>query len=263
MFTIRFWIRIVLVCLISIMLISACGTHPDPIDRHLVKTEFNDYAAALLGWESWEALELANQGGMVITISTGDLPSDVLIAVPNIFFAGSFGDKLLDQAIANNTAMIGDGEIYAARLQTSLYAIQEAIRGAPLSQRFLDPTERYLAALLPRGELWYFGLVDLKTKSMFMICQQLQNCGAFVNAKSASELAQAMRDNGWKMISASAIPTAIRTYFLYHMGWLQKAWFIRIQTATISPIITPIGIFLSPESILLPNGMDWENLPQQ
>jgi hypothetical protein len=256
------YLRAFLIFLIYAALLSACGTHLDPLTREPVKADFDDFIAAAFGWESWEALE--QNGGMVVTISDTDMPNEVVIAVPQTFFAGSFGDKLLTSMIDRGIAdAIGPGEAYAARINTSLYAIQEAMRDAPLAQRFLDPTGRYLAALLPRENAWYIGFVDLKARSMFTICQQLQNCGSFVNAQSASELAQAMKDNGWKLVPASAIPSGIRSYFLYKMGWLQRAYFLRLQGTITSPLIVPVGTFLVPEAIFLPDGFEYNAAPQQ
>ena len=258
----KIYTKILMIYLLFALLVSACGTHPDPLTREPVKADFDDFVAAAFGWESWEALE--QSGGMVITISDSELPNEVVIAAPETFFVGSFGDKLLTSMIDRGIAdVIGPGEAYAARINTSLYAIQEAMRDAPLTQRFLDPTGRYLAALLPRDNAWYIGFVDLKARSMFTICQQLQNCGSFVNAQSASELAQAMKDNGWKLIPASQIPTGIRTYFLNKMGWLSRAYFLRLQGTVTSPILVPFGTFLVPETILLPDGFEYEAATQQ
>jgi hypothetical protein len=260
----KIYTKTVMIYLLFALLVSACGTHPDPLTREPVRADFDDFVAAAFGWESWEQMEIGSNSPMVVSISDSDVPDEIVIAVPETFFAGSFGDKILNSMIERGAAdIIGPGEAYAARMQTSLYAIQEAMRDAPLTQRFIDPTSRYLAALLPRGNSWYIGFVDLKAKSMFTICQQLQNCGAFVNAQSASELAQAMKDNGWKMIAASQVPSSIRSYFLNHMSWLSRAWFVRLQGVTLQPIIAPIGAFMVPQSILLPDNIDWDNLPQQ
>jgi hypothetical protein len=256
------YLRILFVALLYALMLPACGTHPDPLTRQPIQANFDDFVAAAFGWESWEAME--QTGGMMISISDTEFPNEIVIAVPQTFFAGSFGDKLLTSMIDRGIAdAIGPGEAYAARINTSLYAIQEAMRGAPLAQRWLDPTGRYLAALLPRENAWFMGFVDLKARSMFTICQQLQNCGSFVNAQSASELAQAMKDNGWKLIPASQIPMGIRSYFLNKMGWLGRAYFLRLQGTVTSPIFVPMGTFLVPETILLPDGFEFDAAPQQ
>jgi hypothetical protein len=233
--------------LLFALMFSGCGKVT------VEKAPAEDWLAAALGWSSYEAMEAG--GPMLISVSDGD-GADFVLAYPQAVAAGSMGDPVLTELRQVGAASaIGEGEAYAARLQTSLYAIQEAFRGAPLTQRFIDPSGRYLAALMPQGDAWYVGFVDMAKKSMFTTCQQLQNCGAFVNSRSAGELAEAMKANGWKAIAASQVPATLKTYFLYHMGWLKSAWFVRLSGVVANPILVPVGMFSVPDQILLPDAI--------
>jgi hypothetical protein len=257
-----FCTRVIIALLLMTLVLSACGTHPDPLTREPVKSNFNDFLAAALGWESWESLSM---GGPVLIGSTSmDGPSDFVLAYPNAMMVGSVGDKILNSMLETGAgSVIGPGEAYAARVQTSLYAIQQAFSGNPNARMYIDPTGRWLAAFLPNGNAWYMGFIDLTKKSMFQFCQQLQNCGSFITAGDASSLTKEMEKLKWVSATPSMIPATIRTYFLTKMGWLKGAWFVRMNGVTASPLFVLGQTFMIPNSILLPNSIDWENLPQQ
>ena len=255
----NFYTKTVMIYLLFALLISACGTVPDPITGAPVKADVKDFLAAAFGWSSYDDLELTGgEGPMLYAIADDEAPTQVLLAFPQTYAIGAVGDQWLDVLRKSGAgSVIGDGEAYAAQMKSSLYAIQKAFGGSPAAKLFMDPTGRYVATFFPSaGDAWHYGFVDLANKGMFTICKQLQMCGAFINYKSAGELTQAMQDNGWKAIAAGQIPAGVRSYFLYRMGWLSKAWFVRLNGVLSSPVIIPGGAFLVPESILL-EGEEW------
>jgi hypothetical protein len=71
-----------------------------------------------------------------------------------------------------------------------------------------------------------------------------------------------MKANGWKAVPVSAIPVAVRITMLTRMGYLQNAWFIRLQGTVTSPIIIPGGAFLVPQQILVPGSLI-KDMPKQ
>jgi hypothetical protein len=265
MSTKNFCNKIMIVTLVTILLISACGMHPEPVTRQPVKADIKDFLAAAFGWESWEQLEMGQGGPVLFTLSVEDGPDEVVLAFPEKLMVGSVGDKILTSMLDNGGAqVIGEGEAYAARLQSSVYAIQQAFSSNPNAQMYTDVAGKWIAAFLPRSNgTWYMGWVNIQTKSMFQFCQQLQNCGSFVNWKDAEDVINHLKGLGWTPITASQVPAAIRTYFLTRMGFLQSAWFVRLQGVEVTPIILPIGVLLNPESILLPGDVDWGDKPQE
>jgi len=261
----RYFTKTLMIYVLFALLLTACGAHSDPLTGRPVQNDLKDYLAAAFGWGSWDEMTLAPSQPLLISIANEDEENEFILAFPQALIVGSVGDKALTTMLENGAASaIGPGELYAARMQSTLYSIQQAFSGNPNSQIWQDAAKRYIVTLLPNGgNAWHMGVVDLQTRSMFMLCQALQNCGSFMHAETASELAQAMKDAGWKLIPASAVPSGIRSYFLYRMGWLRNAFWVRLQGTVTSPLVLPVGTFFIPQSILLPGNVDWENQPQQ
>jgi hypothetical protein len=261
----KVYLRILFIALLYALMFSACGKHPDPATGQEVKADLKDFLASAFGWSSYEELEMTGgEGPMLISITDEDAANQVLLAFPDTFVIGAVGDRWVNTLSQSGAgSVIGEGEAYAARMQSSLYAIQKAFEGNPAARLFLDPTERYVATFFPSaGNAWHMGFVDITNRSMFTMCKQLMNCGSFINYQSASEMTKAMQDNGWKVITASQIPQGVRSYFMYRMSWLSKAWFMRLNGVISSPVFMPGGAFLVPQQILLP-GYNLEEQPQQ
>lgn len=254
------YVKTFIVYLLMAILISACslGQHPNPDTGKPVAADFDDVVSWVFGWNSWEELQVG--GPMLISISDDSDQSQIVLAYPSEPVLA--GTVVNDWLRCGQASIIGDGEAYAARLQTSAYAIREAFANAPLTQRFIDPTGRFVVALKPYGTEWYYGFVDLTKKSMFTICKEMNGCGAFANAKSISEIVDTLKANGWKSIPASAIPAAVRTVLLFRLSALQSAWFIRLSGTVSSPIFVFGSMLNVPYKILVPDSSLIEDVPQ-
>lgn len=248
---------LVIVYTIFALLVGACnwGTHPDPYTGQPVQADVYDVIAAAFGWGSWEEMT-DGQSAAFVALPNGEI---IAASVPDAYMVGAVGDKMLAELrdVAANDHIL-EGEMYAARLRSSLYAIQEGFRGNPFAQMYKDPTGRWLAVYLPQGGRWFYGFVDLQKSTMYQFCQNLQTCGSFINAKSASDLSQYMKGLGWTATTASQIPGSIRNLFLHRMDWLTRALAIRLHGVIASPILVPAGLIVNPANVLYPEYGDGE-----
>lgn len=247
--------RTVMIILMLSLILSACdlGTHYDT-DGQTVQADWYDLAAAALGWESWE--EMTSNDGAIVWVD-GDTQA---LSIPEVYLAAGITTKELLVEIRDAAASdhILEGEMYAARLRTSLYAVQEGLRGNPFAQMYKDPSGRWLAVYLPQGGRWFYGFVDLTKNTMYQICQQLTDCGSFITSNSASELSRHMEGLGWKAVTASQIPGSVKYVFLHRMSWLSRALAIRLNGAIIQPVVLPVVFTGVMENIIAPQTGDGE-----
>jgi len=108
-----------------------------------------------------------------------------------------------------------DGEVYASQVGASLWAIDKAIHGAPNAKIYLQEAQNIALFLSPGARdasgasYWFWGFIDVKTRSLIAVGDQLKLGANIVNCRTMSDFMKAVEEAGFKRVEPSTVPTLV------------------------------------------------------
>lgn len=105
-----------------------------------------------------------------------------------------------------------DGVIYALQYGTTLHGVKQALNGATGAQIFLREATGNVTFVWPFQDGWaYFSICQQGCTSMEEAIRNTGGKASLLNANDMRKVREIMEYNGWKLITAAEVPTAVKT----------------------------------------------------
>lgn len=117
--------------------------------------------------------------------------------------------------VMSNLPPIADGQVYASQVGASLWAIDKAISGAPNAKIYLQAAQNIALFVSPGAtdasgaSYWFWGFIDVKTRSLIGVGDQLRLGANIVNCKTMKDFMTAVEDAGFKRVDPKTVPTLV------------------------------------------------------
>jgi hypothetical protein len=171
----------------------------------------------------------------------------IMLIVALILSACSIGFD--GQIVEGNLVAPETGQVYALHLRSTLYGMQQAAKGVHGTKIFQNGNLITFVWSLKDG--WAFATINTASKAPVQSFAAIAKNASFVNVKTMKDLISAMSLDGWKVIPASALPTAVTTALSGSMSWLVTA-----ANSMTSFLVLPAGAFATPEILQEYEGID-------
>jgi hypothetical protein len=167
--------------------------------------------------------------------------------------------KLAAGVVMSNLPPIMDGQVYASQVGASLWAIDKAINGAPNAKIYIQQAQNIALFLSPGAtdasgaSYWFWGFIDVKTRSLIAVGDQIRLGANIVNCKTMSEFMKTVEDAGFKRVDPKTVPTLV-AFLRLAIGYMkQGAQAVgnasQVVGGTISDILVVPGGMLMPGQI--------------
>lgn len=134
----------------------------------------------------------------------------------------------------------GDGQVAQLQLRGSLHIIETALSGKS-GTHIMIKDNLYLFASNVK-DAWGFVVINGDSYTPIEDFSVIAKNGNLVNCREFTCLVQFLRDNGWKSIPPSAVPSIIKTSLGSTVSWVSA-----LATSLVTFFVVPAGIFEVPE----------------
>lgn len=123
--------------------------------------------------------------------------------------------RLAAGVVMSNLPPILDGEVYASQVGASLWAIDKAINSAAGAKIYIQEAQNIALFLSPGARdasgasYWFWGFIDVKTRSLIAVGDQLRLGANIVNCKTMSDFMKAVEEAGFKKVDPKTVPTLV------------------------------------------------------